>query len=1106
MGASGIGSEKSLKDAQQRKDRGKAVVEAAAGGDGGGGKGRGEVRAGKSGGGELGATGALGGTGELGTSRSGSGTELGGGAAEGGRDDAPAHGHGHVHIHAHGDAHRHEHKHGHEQERHGRHEKERQEHAHGNEKEGHEHAHRHAHGDTRWSGEEKKEEGGAGETAAAGSATPDQQRFRPNQGQRIGSSQRGALFESPQMQGRPRGGEISADEHADDEGSEGGSEGDEEDEEDEEEEGSEEDDDDFDDDDDYSTTDSSTGSDYTEDEDEDEEEEDDEQSSIVAQAKAQRAEAECLATEAAAEARAREREGSAVRVARAAVVERSQLVGVLEGERREAEARMREAAEQHRKKAEELRARVHQGFEAVTAESQSHAATRKERAAREAHYETEAASGMAALAAAQRALEEKVELLASDWATVHRLTEEIEGLEQQVQRVEAKGEGAAEVGAEAGRGEKGREEEGAAADVGGGAAAGEGAVGRQGAAEGGEGREGAGLAGGAGGGSDGGAASVGLLEGTLRQRRKEVALLRQQLKDAESAAAQQQAESEVESNLLSRLQQLTERLILKQQQVESLQIEKSTLSLRIETESAALQKDKHRLSTFLRGGRSPASAAVTARFLASTPGPLAADLAAAASAAEARALEEGGEDVIEGDHGFSREAILNRSRKLTLAQRDFGLGPTGNAFVVGVVDTVLGFDSLFLGSAGGVLRTNVVARTSLWVYLVVLHLWVAFVWLMHFPHEFRPPLVTITAMSSPLLAANVYISFARCASLLQSLASSLAASRAPTRILHVFEDEPYARTGVTLAGPARDLERTLILLSGRAIETVDLSRHVGSHPCIGVLDHVALRPLLRAELADAATSARNFPVHLYGAASPTNRPLDAIRRDLGYFRPPPVRSETSALAETSVDAAAHPEPPSIPPPEPSSIHSPEPPSIPPDFGPLHPNPLKGRVAVGGAPWVYNYNIPIQTPSRVTQTTLAAARRVARRVSERGGGVVGVQSMALMHGDKCVEIACNISEPDAPAAGKTVLENEAPGAVKGSLEYEAVQVAGGPGAVKGCWGYEAVAAGEVQGAVEEGVEREVGLQGARVLAGYSPGLTRQQALEMYFDMEKQKVWI
>ncbi|CAI7761550.1 unnamed protein product [Closterium sp. NIES-53] len=112
-------------------------------------------------------------------------------------------------------------------------------------------------------------------------------------------------------------------------------------------------------------------------------------------------------------------------------------------------------------------------------------------------------------------------------------------------------------------------------------------------------------------------------------------------------------------------------------------------------------------------------------------------------------------------------------------------------------------------------------------------------------------------MPPPLLAANVYISLARCASLLKTLAFSLAVSRAPTRILHVFEDEPYARTGVTLAGPARDLERTVILLSGRAVETVDLSRHVGNHPYIGAVDHVALRPLLRAELADAATSARN---------------------------------------------------------------------------------------------------------------------------------------------------------------------------------------------------------------------------------------------------------
>ncbi|GJP47326.1 hypothetical protein CLOM_g6536 [Closterium sp. NIES-68] len=363
-------------------------------------------------------------------------------------------------------------------------------------------------------------------------------------------------------------------------------------------------------------------------------------------------------------------------------------------------------------------------------------------------------------------------------------------------------------------------------------------------------------------------------------------------------------------------------------------------------------------------------------------------------------------------------------------------------------------------------------------------------------------------MSPSLLAANVYISLARCASLLQSLASSLAASRAPTRILHVFEDEPYARTGVTLAGPARDLERTVILISGSAISTVDLTRHVGSHPSIGVVDHVALRPLLHAELADAATSARNIgealgkehgvPVYLYGAASPTNRALDAIRRDLGYFRPSPARAESShdahgcvqapeSVTEASIAAAqtargnsaqqnrssAPPDPtaqrplasvpPSVPPPMPLSEPPTNPPSTPPDFGPLHPNPLKGSVAVGAAPWVYNYNIPIQVPPPITPSTMTAARRVARRVSERGGGLLGVQSMALVHGEGCVEIACNLSEPDAPAASR------------------------------------------VQAAVAEGVERE-GVEGARVLKGYSPGLTRQEALLLYRDLEGRRAWM
>lgn len=44
-----------------------------------------------------------------------------------------------------------------------------------------------------------------------------------------------------------------------------------------------------------------------------------------------------------------------------------------------------------------------------------------------------------------------------------------------------------------------------------------------------------------------------------------------------------------------------------------------------------------------------------------------------------------------------------------------------------------------------------------------------------------------------------------------------------------------------------------------------------------------------------------------------------------------------------------------------------------------------------------------------QIDLAAVRRIAKKVSGRGGGLPSVQSMALVHGD-VTEVACNLLEP------------------------------------------------------------------------------------------------
>jgi glutamate formiminotransferase len=62
--------------------------------------------------------------------------------------------------------------------------------------------------------------------------------------------------------------------------------------------------------------------------------------------------------------------------------------------------------------------------------------------------------------------------------------------------------------------------------------------------------------------------------------------------------------------------------------------------------------------------------------------------------------------------------------------------------------------------------------------------------------------------------------------------------------------------------------------------------------------------------------------------------------------------------------------------------------LPPDAGPASAAAASGIITIGAAPWVVNYNVPVKGNS------LQAAKAVAREVSERGGGLPGVEVRAL----------------------------------------------------------------------------------------------------------------
>jgi glutamate formiminotransferase len=82
----------------------------------------------------------------------------------------------------------------------------------------------------------------------------------------------------------------------------------------------------------------------------------------------------------------------------------------------------------------------------------------------------------------------------------------------------------------------------------------------------------------------------------------------------------------------------------------------------------------------------------------------------------------------------------------------------------------------------------------------------------------------------------------------------------------------------------------------------------------------------------------------------------------------------------------------------------------PDKGPIVVSRAKGISMIGARPWVGLYNIPILS------TDVSAARRIARKVSARGGGLPAVQTLGIVCEDS-TEIACMLLEPNRVGADR-----------------------------------------------------------------------------------------
>ncbi|KAL8511063.1 hypothetical protein ACS0TY_017763 [Phlomoides rotata] len=259
-----------------------------------------------------------------------------------------------------------------------------------------------------------------------------------------------------------------------------------------------------------------------------------------------------------------------------------------------------------------------------------------------------------------------------------------------------------------------------------------------------------------------------------------------------------------------------------------------------------------------------------------------------------------------------------------------------------------------------------------------------------------------------LACCKVYISESRNRAALEAIET--AAKLFPDApIINKFEDATYNRVGYTLVSEigtcpiSSPLKNAVFEMVKAAFETIDLELHSGTHPRLGVVDHICFHPLAGVSVDHVAATAKSLAADvgtrlqvatfLYGAAHAERRSLVSIRRELGYFKP-------NAIGNQWVGG-----------PKSGTLQ------LNPDEGPPHAVQKKGVVVVGTTPWVDNYNVPIFSDN------MAAVQKIAKRVSGRGGGLQSVQSMALAHGTGIIEVACNLLDTSKAGGDDVQLEVE-----------------------------------------------------------------------------------
>jgi glutamate formiminotransferase len=232
-----------------------------------------------------------------------------------------------------------------------------------------------------------------------------------------------------------------------------------------------------------------------------------------------------------------------------------------------------------------------------------------------------------------------------------------------------------------------------------------------------------------------------------------------------------------------------------------------------------------------------------------------------------------------------------------------------------------------------------------------------------------------------VLEAVPNISEGRTAETVEAVGRAFGGSGA--NVLDVHSDADHNRSVFTLVGEPQALADALVAGARAAVERIDMRTHEGVHPCIGALDVapvVYLRRDDRELAADEALAVANrlagqldLPVFLYGTLA-----NDPERRERAYFREGGVGALEERLASGELE---------------------------PDFGPRRLHPTAGATLVACRPPLVAFNLELAEPD------LGAAKAIAAKVREAGGGLPGVRAIGVMLERAGVaQVSINVQNP------------------------------------------------------------------------------------------------